>query len=125
MTGELKLIKKANELRIKYDTNLKDGVGTVKAINFLEEAESNGAGRLFAVSIIPVGGSIGYHQHTGDNEVYYLLKGKAKVVDNGKEEILESGDSIVCFDGDFHGIENVGNCDLEYISIILYTEQKK
>lgn len=119
------MIKKSDELRIKYDANLKGGMGTVKAINFLEEAESKGAGRLFAVSIIPVGGSIGYHQHIGDNEVYYILKGKAKAVDNGKEDILEPGDCMVCFDGNYHGIENVGDCDLEYISLILYSEQKK
>lgn len=119
------MIKKAHELRIKDEPNLKGGRGTVKVINFLEEDESNRVGRLFGVSIIPVGCSIGYHQHTGDNEVYYFLKGTAKVSDNGKDDVLGPGDCMVCFDGDSHGIENIGDCDLEYIALILYTEQKK
>lgn len=119
------MIKKACEHRIKYETNLKDGNGTVKFINFLEEGESNKVGRLFGMTIIPVGGSIGYHKHTGDNEIFYFIKGTAKVNDNGKEFILGSGDSMVCFDGNSHSIENNGDCDLEFIALILYTEQKK
>lgn len=119
------MIKKANELRLKDEPDLNGGRGTIKIINFLEEEESNGVGRLFAVSIIPVGCSIGYHKHTGDNKVYYFFKGKAKISDNGKEDILGPGDCMVCFDGDFHGIENIGDCDLEYIALILYTDQHK
>lgn len=119
------MIRKSHELRIKDEPNLKGGKGTIKAINFLEEHESNGVGRLFSVSIIPVGCSIGYHKHEGDNEIYYFLKGKAKVNDNGKEDILGPGDCMVCFDGNSHGIENIGDEDLEFIAIILYTEQKK
>lgn len=119
------MIKKAKELRIKEEPNLKGGRDTVKIINFLEEKDSNGVGRLFGVSTIPVGGSIGYHEHKGDNETYYILKGTAKVCDNGKDEILGPGDCMVCFDGNFHGIENIGDCDLEFVSLILYTEQHK
>lgn len=118
------MIKKAHELRLKEEPNLKGGKGTIKVINFLEENESNGIGRLFGVSIIPVGCSIGYHRHMGDNEVYYFLKGTAKVCDNGKEDILVPGDCMVCFDGNSHGIENIGDTDLEYIALILYTEQR-
>ena len=54
-----------------------------------------------------------------------VFKGKAKVVDNGKEDILGPGDSMVCYEGDWHGIENIGDEDLEYVAVILYTEQKK
>ena len=119
------MIKKSNELRIKDEPNLKGGNGIVKFINFLEEEESNRVGRLFSLSTIPVGCSIGYHKHTGDNEIFYFLRGTAKVSDNGKEHLLYPGDCMVCYDGDSHGIENIGDCDLEFIALILYSEQKK
>ena len=30
-----------------------------------------------------------------------------------------------CRDGEFHAIENIGDCDLEYIAVILYSETHK
>ncbi|KLU64933.1 MULTISPECIES: cupin domain-containing protein [Desulfosporosinus] len=119
------MIKKAEDLRVEYSPNLKDGKGTVKIINILENKDNHGTGRLFGVSIIPVGGSIGKHQHVGDFETYYILKGKALVNDNGQEQILGPGDMTHCNDGDYHSIENIGDCDLEYIAVILYTKQKE
>jgi mannose-6-phosphate isomerase-like protein (cupin superfamily) len=115
------MIKKASQIRHNDEVNLKGGKGTLEIINFLEKEESCGTGRLFAVSIIPPGCSIGYHKHQGDFETYYFLKGKAKVVDEGKEDILGPGDCMVCYDGRSHGIENIGDTNLEYIAIILYT----
>lgn len=117
------MIKKASELRITNEVHLKGGLGTIKVINFLEKEQSYGVGRLFGVSIIPVGASIGYHTHEGDFEIYYFLEGKAKVCDNGKEDILASGDCMVCFEGDSHSITNIGDCDLKYIALILFTKQ--
>ena len=119
------MIRKAHEMRLNDEVELKGGKGTIKIVNILEKDEVYGTGRLFAISIIPPGCSIGYHQHVGDFETYYFLKGKAKVVDNGKEDILGPGDSMVCYEGDWHVIENIGDEDLEYVAVILYTEQKK
>lgn len=118
------MIKKASQIRHNKEPNLKGGRGTLDIINFLEAEESCGTGRLFAVSIIPPGGSIGYHQHNGDFEIYYFLKGEAKVSDNGKEDILGPGDCMVCYDGDWHGIENIGEDNLEYIALILYNKNE-
>jgi len=119
------MIKKASVLRTNDEVRLKGGRGTIQVVNFLEKEENCGVGRLFGVSIIPPGCSIGYHKHEGDFEVYYFLEGKAKVCDNGTEDILVPGDCMVCYDGDSHGIENIGDCDLKYIALILYSEQRR
>lgn len=119
------MIKKASEMSITLEPHLKGGRDTTRVINILEKDEMHGTGRLFGVSIIPPGGSIGQHTHSGDFETYYILKGVAKVNDNGHEEILGPGDMTHCKDGDFHAIENVGDCDLEYIAVILYSETHK
>ena len=115
------MIRKAHQHKTSTEPNLKGGRDIIRLKHIIDESESYGTGRLFAVSIIPPGGSIGYHTHTGDFEIYYILKGTAKVVDNDVEDILKPGDSMVCKEGESHSIENIGETDLEYAAIILYT----
>jgi mannose-6-phosphate isomerase-like protein (cupin superfamily) len=115
------MIKKNAELTVTPEPNLKGGKGTVRVVNILKKEEMNGLGRLFAVSIIPPGCSIGQHTHEGDFETYYILKGRGRVNDNGNVAELEPGDMTQCGDGNFHSIENIGDVDLEYLAVILYT----
>lgn len=114
------MIIRASEMIIDNEEQLKGGRGTVKVLNFLDKKDSYGAGRLFGISTIKPGDSIGYHRHVGDFEVYYFLKGEARVNDNGNETILKPGDSMMCREGESHGIENIGAEDLVYVSLILY-----
>lgn len=115
------MIKKAQDMNIELQPHLKGGKDTIRVVNILEKDEMYGTGRLFGISIIPPSGSIGQHTHTGDFETYYILKGEALVNDNGKITYLEAGDMIQCKDGDYHSIENIGNIDLEYLAVILYS----
>lgn len=115
------MIKKAEEMHIELQPHLKGGKDTVRIVNILEQNQLYGTGRLFGVSIIPLGGSIGRHTHTGDFETYYILKGKALVNDNGNVCELGPGDMTQCRDGDYHSIENIGDVDLEYLAVILYS----
>ena len=119
------MIRKANQQRRSTEPNLKGGRDIIRLTHFLEESESYGTGRLFGISTIPPGGSIGYHTHTGDFEIYYILKGEAKVCDNGEEDILRPGDCMVCLEGDSHSTENIGENDLEYVAIILFTRRNE
>lgn len=113
------MIRTADQMRIEFLPNLKDGKETVKVINFIESEEAGDKGRLFGISIIPVGGSIGYHQHVGEFEIYYILQGKALVNDNGHNAVLEAGDMMRCKEGDYHSIENIGDNNLQYVALIL------
>ena len=118
------MIKRKKEIQTELTPNLKGGDGSVTVINFLTEQESKGAGRLFAISIIEPGSSIGAHTHDGDMETYYILKGKALISDNGSDVTLEPGDCHICQDGQTHSIKSIGEETLEYIAIILYSQQK-
>jgi mannose-6-phosphate isomerase-like protein (cupin superfamily) len=118
------MIRKAADMRLKLEPNLKGGRETTRVINILENEEMFGTGRLFGVSIIPPGGSIGQHTHEGDFETYYILKGSARVNDNGVFYELGPGDMTQCGDGNFHSIENTGDIDLEYLAVILYSGDK-
>jgi mannose-6-phosphate isomerase-like protein (cupin superfamily) len=115
------MIKRSSDLPVTLEPNLKGGRDTVRIIHILEKDRMFGKGRLFGVSIIPVGGSIGRHTHEGDFETYYILRGRARVNDNGDVAELGPGDMTQCADGQFHSIENIGDVDLEYLAVILYT----
>ena len=119
------MIKRNAEIPGKVLTNFRDGVGDIAMFHFMDEKEAKGTGRLFAKTVIEPGNSIGMHTHEGDFEVYYILKGKALVNDNGNEVELEPGDCHICADGESHSIKSVGNDTLEYIAIVLFTKQKE
>lgn len=116
------MIKRKAEMSVDKMVELKNGRDTTTVVNILEGPEFYGTGRLFGISIIPPGGSIGQHTHEGDFETYYILKGKARVNDNGNIVELEPGDMTQCKEGDYHAIENIGDCDLEYLAVILYAK---
>jgi mannose-6-phosphate isomerase-like protein (cupin superfamily) len=118
------MILKCSEQRVGQMDALRGGEGTVIFQHFLEEENACGAGRMFAQLTLPKGASIGYHKHEGEAETFYVLEGKAKLNDNGKEVFLEAGDASVCFDGDSHSVANVGEEDLKMIAIILFSGGK-
>jgi quercetin dioxygenase-like cupin family protein len=43
------------------------------------------------------------------------------VNDNGTYYELGPGDMLQCKDGDFHGIESIGEEELEYLAVIMYS----
>ena len=81
----------------------------------------DGAGRLFCITKMKQGVSSGVHTHTGDFETYYIIKGKALANDNGTMRELNPGDMMQCRDGEFHSIESIGEEELEYIAVIMYS----
>ena len=77
-------------------------------------------GRVFCHTTLEPGASIGYHQHNGEFECYYILRGTAKFSDDEEDVILHAGDVGYTPDGHFHGIENVGDEPLEFVALIVF-----
>ena len=74
---------------------------------------------MVANVVLPKGTSIGYHLHGKDAEIYHIVKGKGLFIDENKEEhIVHKNDCCVIKKGQSHGIENVGDEDLEFIAIL-------
>lgn len=118
------MFKKADQMGVTLEPGLKGGRGTTRVVDILTKEEMAGTGRLFGISIIPPGGSIGYHRHTGDFEVYYILSGKARVTLDGEVRVIGPGDMTMCEDGHTHGIENIGDDELRYLAVILYSRRE-
>lgn len=111
------MILKHEQLKIDVQKEFRGGKGSVTLEHFMDIQMANGAGRLFALTTIPPGSSVGLHKHVGDSEVYYILEGKALVNDNGTEITIGPGDLNFCPDVNSHAIENIGTKDLKYIAI--------
>lgn len=112
--------RKLSECKTEIIEKQKGGKGYIKVVNFFEIEDFLGKGRLFGKTIIKPGNSIGTHTHEGDQEAYYILKGQALYNDNGRKDVLEPGDLVICRDGESHSIECIGEEDLEFIMLILY-----
>lgn len=109
-----------NQQSVTYMENAFGGKGKIESRNFLEIADAAGSGRKFAVNTIQPGDSLGYHAHNGEFEVYYILEGTAKIVEDGQEYLLYKGDMMQCKSGSSHSIENVGTTPLEHLALIIY-----
>ncbi len=114
------MVRTSEELGSKHYDNMRGGKLFVDAVKFLEAGDSYGAGSFFGKASIPPGGSIGYHTHSGEYEVYYILSGTALVSDDGTERVLRAGDMMQCRDGSGHSIENVGADELTFIAMVLF-----
>ena len=75
--------------------------------------------QFFHVITLEEGGLVGTHPHTEDEEVYYILEGKARMIIDGEEVIVEKGEAINTRAGSEHSIESIaGEGPLTFIAIV-------
>jgi mannose-6-phosphate isomerase-like protein (cupin superfamily) len=63
------------------------------------------------------GKSFRAHYHEDMEEIFIILKGRAKMLVTGEEASLGEGEAAVISPGDVHEMENVGAEDLEYLAV--------
>lgn len=95
------------------------GKGTMHIERLLTPEEMGPHVKMYARVTIDVNSSLGYHQHNGDSETYYILEGNALYNDNGTLRKLQPQDVTHTADGDFHGIENIGTTPLVFMALII------
>jgi mannose-6-phosphate isomerase-like protein (cupin superfamily) len=71
----------------------------------------------FAYVVIPPNCSSQLHYHPEDEETYYILKGEARLIINGKEYNVCQGDAILINPPERHRIFANGNEDLEFVVV--------
>lgn len=102
---------------LKIDSHF-GGNGTIEIYKHVKKDDLENIYMLANV-VLPKGTSIGYHLHDKDSEIYHVIKGKGLFIDENKEEhIVHKNDCCVIKKGQSHGIENIGDEDLEFIAIL-------
>lgn len=105
--------------RVETRERARNGTGTLTLVHLAEAQQMLGHGRLFAKAVLQPGDSIGLHTHQGETELFYILSGTARVWDDGRELLLQPGDTLCTPSGGSHCIEAAGDSPLEYIALIL------
>lgn len=112
------MTKKSERQPIKAD-NVAGGAGYILKEELIKGEQLGAYCKMFNEVTLKPGCEIGYHEHHGETETYYLTKGVGIYNDNGKEYPVEVGDVTFCADGNGHGIKNAGKEDLVFVALIL------
>ncbi len=98
---------------------VRGGKGEVEFEHILTAEELNGHGSMYAKVRLKPGCSIGFHQHIGNTEPYFVLEGHGTFVDHdGTRTAIEPGDVCVIEVGQGHAIENNSEKDLVFMALI-------
>lgn len=113
------MIRSASSMETETRIAMRGGVGSVAFRHLFKKDEITAKTRLCAVLTLPPGTSIGTHQHEGEDEVYYILKG-CGILDDGTTRVpVKAGDAILTGRGESHAIANSGDADLEILAVIM------
>ena len=83
---------RAGERKIAKKEQVNGGAGHVLMEALLNEEERGEHCRIFSQVTIEPGCELGYHEHHGETETYYVLSGSATYMDNDKEYEIKTGD---------------------------------
>ncbi len=99
--------------------HLAGGNGRAIVYDVQSREELGKAGRLYGKVVLEPGSSVGWHQHVGETEPYYILCGEGTFVDNdGSRTLVHAGDICTIENGQFHSIENNSDENLEFMALI-------
>jgi mannose-6-phosphate isomerase-like protein (cupin superfamily) len=105
-------------MNVEIRKNMRGGEGEVTITNIVNKEELKNA-RLLAYISIPVGASIGEHEHKDETEYYIILIGRGEVEDNGSLEEVQEGDVVITGGGASHSIKNIGSTELNMLAVII------
>lgn len=98
--------------------HVQGGEGVMKRDLLLSDEQIHGELTYISSLVLDPGCSIGYHQHTGDSEMYYIFEGSGSYTDNGETYPVSAGDVVFCRDGESHGIVNDGDVPLRMVALM-------
>ncbi len=112
------IIKKEN-VELNEVVKPRGGTGIIKSLSYLKSEDLHNAMQGFNVMELELNSSIGFHQHIGNEEIYFIISGKGLVQDNDKEEKVTTGDLIYTADKNYHGLKNIGDTPLIFVAFIV------
>jgi len=113
------MIRKAEEMTVDLKERMRGGAGIVAIKHLFEAEELKSKTRLIARLTIPAGGTIGFHRHEEEEEVYYILSGAGEVDDDGTRKTIAPGDAMLTGAGRGHAVYNTGAEPLVIMAVII------
>jgi mannose-6-phosphate isomerase-like protein (cupin superfamily) len=98
---------------------MRGGKGTITIEHWFKPEDFQAKTRLCARMTIPPGASIGNHEHQAEDEIYLVLSGSGRILENGQWTPIRTGDAILTGKGGSHGVENDGPEPLVIAAIIM------
>ncbi len=96
------------------------GKGDFYGDKLLVGDDFTGAGRLYNIVHLLPGCELGYHEHHGETEVFYVLKGKGTFTDDGLVTTVEPGDVLITGTNHAHGMRNDTDEEVVYAALIYF-----
>ncbi len=107
------------ETKTETIEKMRGGLGHTVIRHILGKENLNDKCRMYAEVTLRPGCSIGYHEHHGESETYYILSGTGVYDDNGDRQVVRPGDVTFTSDGKGHSMANEGGEDLVFMALIL------
>ncbi len=114
------MYRKYEDMEVKVHDGLRGGNGKTAVKTLFKESEMGGGFNLCAELTVEPGASLGLHEHVGETEIYYIVKGTGIVEDDGVKTQVKPGDAVVTGGGGKHCIENNGSEPLVFFAVIAY-----
>ena len=107
-------------MTVVYEKDPCGGKGNMKLEKILSEAEMKDKCGLYARVTLHPGDVLGFHEHHGNNECYFILSGEGVYDDNGVKRTIRAGDSTWTPDGSGHGVDNsAGKEPIVFMALIV------
>ena len=98
----MKEIRRHAEIPVLSFDKCHDGEGVVLCRSLLDDMGSRKLAFMHSDDM-PAGVSIGEHEHTNNEEIYYLVSGRGVLTFDGVKYEMNPGDISLCGDGHSHG----------------------
>lgn len=113
------MIRRSEERLCEERSSMLGGNGIVRVFPLFFTDEYKGHSRLMAELVLEPGCSVGKHRHMDEEELIYVLSGRASYDDNGTKIMLNAGDAAITGPGERHEIVNPGPKSLRYLAVVL------
>ena len=110
---------KAGEREVVKVERVNGGAGFIMKEGLLSQEELGEHCKMFSRVTVPANCELGHHEHHGESETYYIIRGEGEYSDNGVIRRVTVGDRTFTPDGCGHGIANAGNEDLVFMALII------
>lgn len=114
------MLRKNSEFTKEVVSNMAGGAGNVILHNAFHSEDLTSKVCACCTVTLEKGCEVGLHQHTDDDEIYFILSGKGLYNDgDGKWTEVLPGDATKTGDGGWHAMKNEEDEPLVFLAVVI------